>query len=739
MFYWQPGKWVQFAALAALPWGAAAWLNTDSLVSDISTRAAAAAGDWAKVSISGRDATITGSAPSQATADSVVAAIATTYGIRTVDVSGVKVAPPPPPKAEIKPEPLVAPVITEAKIENNLPVITGTWPEGKAKSLDVTVGDKTYSLGKDPELTSSNGDWRLKLATPLAAGAVAITAKNGDGAGTNVSAEKPVELKVEAPPPPVPLAAPTIAEAKIVDNLPVITGTWPEGKAKTLEVTLDNRVYKLGTDPELTSSNGNWVLKPAVPLSPGSYSVTAKDGDGTTTTASAEKPAELKVEAPPPPKVEPLAAPTIEGLQATGDKLTVIGSWPEGPAKTLDIALNDKVYSLGKSPELTSTDGNWTLKLSGLAPGAYTVSASDGNGTETASAVKPLKLAVAEPPPPPPPPPKPLTAPTLDEVKVEPGKPVTISGTWPVGVATGLSVAVNDKVAVLGKNYELLTDTSGKWKLLGSGNLAPGQYNVVVTDTDAAGKTMQATGAFEIAAPPPPPPPKAVPPIAPTVETAMSDSDHPVVKGTWPIAAGNTLQVELDGVIHTLGKDFDLLSDASGKWLLKPAKPVVNGTYDVVAKVTAADGQSSLDASKNELTVAVAPPAPPPAPEQPYDCEGTLAKIAAVFPIRFEFDHADLGSKYQQALGQYAALLNDKRCSALKIQVAGNADYLGSEAYNLGLSENRAKTAVEALVAAKVDSGRLTPIGNGTSKPLDPAHSDDARAKNRRVEFSVLK
>ncbi len=643
MFYWQPGKWAQYALVAALPWGAASWLNTDSLVTDISTRAAAAAGDWAKVSLDGRDATIIGTAPSQAAADSVIAAVGTIYGIRSVDVGGVKVLPPAP-KVEVVP--LAAPTITVAIIENNLPVVTGTWPEGKAKTLDVTVGDKTYSLGKDPELTTANGNWLLKLAAPLSAGAVAITAKDGDGAGAAVASDKPFELKVEAPkvveappppPTPEPLTAPVISEAKIVDNLPVITGTWPEGKAKTLEVTVDNHVYKLGTDPELTSSAGNWVLKPTTPLAAGSYTVTAVDGDGTTTMAAAEKPAELKVEAPPAPKVEAIAAPTIEGVQASGDTATIIGSWPEGKAKTLDVTVNDKVYSLGKSPELTSKDGNWTLKLSGLPAGAYTISASDGNGDQTATAAKGIQLDVAAPPP------------------------------------------------------------------------------------------------------PPPPPPKLAPPAEPTIATATSDSDHPTIKGTWPVAAGNTLQVELDGVTHTLGKDFDLLSDASGKWTLTPTKPVVNGTYDVVVKVTAADGQSTTDTSKGELTVAVAPPAPAPAPEQPYDCEATLAKIAAVFPIRFEFDHADLGPTYQQALGQYAALLNDKRCAALKVQVAGNADYLGSEAYNMGLSENRAKTAVTALTANKVDATRLSAIGNGTSKPLDPAHSNDARAKNRRVEFSILK
>ena len=662
MYYWQPGKWLQFAVSAAVPWGAAALFNTNSLVTDISTRAAAVAGDWAKVSLNARDATITGSAPSQEAADAAINAIATTYGIRTVDISGIKIAPPAPKTAEATPA------------------------EPKAAEPKVAEAPKAAE------------------ATPAA---------------------------------PESLAAPVISEAKIVDNLPVVSGTWPEGKAKTLEVTIDNHTYKLGTDPELSSSGGNWVLKPTAPLAAGNYSVTAKDGDGATSMAAAEKPADLKVEAPPVP--EALAAPTIEGSQASGDQATITGSWPESKAKSLDVTVNSKLYKLGEAPELTSKDGTWTLKLEGLAAGPYTISASDGDGSQTATAVKPLSLEVAAPPPPPPA--MPLAAATVNPINIEPDKPVTITGTWLVGIATGLSVGVNDTVSVLGKDFNLLTDTAGKWKLTEPADLAPGKYTVVVTETGADGKTVQSSGSFEIAAPPPPPPPppKAAPPAAPTIESTKSDSDHPTIKGTWPVAAGNGLQVELDGVTHTLGKDFDLLSDTSGKWTLTPIKPVVNGTYDVVAKVTAADGQSSLDASKDELTVAVAPPPPPPAPEQPYDCEGTLAKIAAVFPIRFEFDHADLGAKYQQALSQYTALLSDKRCAALKVQVAGHADYLGPAAYNMGLSENRAKTVVDALTAAKVDAGRLSSIGLGSSKPLDPAHSNDARAKNRRVEFSIQK
>ena len=648
MFYWQPGKWIQYAIVgAALPWVAGSVLSTDSLVSDVSSRAiTAAGGDWAKVQFDGRDAKLMGDAPSQEAADAAAKAIGTTYGVRLVDISGLKVLPPLPPAAPAAaapaPEPLVAPVISSATLENNLPVVTGTWPEGKAKSLDVTLNDHTFSLGKDPELTSTNGNWTLKLTAPLAEGKFTVTAKDGDGAAASAAAEKPVELVVAPPPPPPapePLAAPTIADVKLDGGIPTVTGTWPEGKATSLDVTLDAKVYSLGSAPELTSDKGNWTLKLTAPLAAGPHSVSVQDGDGKQV-AMADKPIAIVVEAAAPPE------------------------------------------------------------------------------------------------------PKPLVAPTVDAPKVEAGKPVVISGTWPAGIASTLSVTLDGAAAKLGKDFNLLTDASGKWTLTPTADLAPGTHEVVVSVAGADGKSLDAKASFDIPAPPPPPkveakPAPVPPPAAPTIATVASDSDHPVIKGTWVPVPGSTLQVELDGVTHTLGKDYDLLSDTAGKWTLSPTKPVVNGTYDVVAKVTGPDGQSTVDASKGEVTVNVPPPAPAPAPEKPYDCGAALAQITANFPIRFAFDHADLGDTYITDLGNYAKLLTDKRCQAMHVQVSGHADYLGSEAYNQGLSEKRATMVTDLLQKAGVEASRLSAIGLGKTKPLDPAHSDDARAKNRRAEFQA--
>ena len=85
MYQWQPGKWLQFAIVGVgLPYIASAWLSTDSLVSDVSTRAAAAiGGDWAKLKFDGRDATLAGEAASQDALDSAIKAVQGTYGFIT--------------------------------------------------------------------------------------------------------------------------------------------------------------------------------------------------------------------------------------------------------------------------------------------------------------------------------------------------------------------------------------------------------------------------------------------------------------------------------------------------------------------------------------------------------------------------------------------------------------------------------------------------------------------------------
>ena len=55
----------------------------------------------------------------------------------------------------------------------------------------------------------------------------------------------------------------------------------------------------------------------------------------------------------------------------------------------------------------------------------------------------------------------------------------------------------------------------------------------------------------------------------------------------------------------------------------------------------------------------------------------------------------------------------------------------------MGLSERRAEVIVKMLNDAGVDASRISVKALGESEPLDPAETDEARTKNRRVEITA--
>ncbi len=650
MYAWQPTKWLILApVMAGLPLLAAYVTQTSNLVDSLTVKTQKAVGDWSKVQVDGRDVKIEGQVPDQAALDAAVKAAAGTYGVRLVDVTGVKIVPPAP---------LVAPTVTSLTTNQNMPEIKGTWAEGEAKSLAVTLNGKTYTLGTDKELSSTSGAWILKPTAALPDGAYDVSVSESDGASRKADAAAPGKIIVDSVPPAAPALAAPPADAAWPR---AITGTWAEGDATGLSVKLLDKTYSFGTGPALTSDGkGNFSFDPRVDLKPGSYDldVTSTDAAGNATTTTQKAAIVVPEPAPQPAMTQiPQSAPTVDTVPAgTVWPYAITGNWPEEEGSTLTLGFAGQEFLAGKAKELiTSERGRFTFApVIDLKPGSYdlTVKVGDAAGKVTETTV-PAAVVVAEP--------------------------------------------------------------------------APAESAPAVVAPDQPAAAPAAT------APPAPAPEMA----APTIKSATTDSDHPTVKGTWPIATAKDFAVELDGVTHTLGKDLDITSDAAGNWTLTPAMPVVNGTYDIIAQASDDNGKTINDASKDELTVNVAAPPPAPPTDQPYDCKSTLARIAAVFPVRFAYDHSDLKSPFAEAVNQYSALLGDERCLDLKVEVAGHADERGSEAYNQKLSEARAKTVIDALVAANIDASRLNGVGYSKDKPLDPAHTAQAHAKNRRVEFTV--
>lgn len=105
--------------------------------------------------------------------------------------------------------------------------------------------------------------------------------------------------------------------------------------------------------------------------------------------------------------------------------------------------------------------------------------------------------------------------------------------------------------------------------------------------------------------------------------------------------------------------------------------------------------------------------------------------------ILFEFDRAELTEAGQSQVQGKAAILRNN--PGAEISIEGHADEVGTEQYNVDLGMERANAVMEALTGAGISSGRLSAMSHGESDPLTPGRSAEARAQNRRVEFTVTR
>ncbi len=73
----------------------------------------------------------------------------------------------------------------------------------------------------------------------------------------------------------------------------------------------------------------------------------------------------------------------------------------------------------------------------------------------------------------------------------------------------------------------------------------------------------------------------------------------------------------------------------------------------------------------------------------------------------------------------------------LTVEIQGHTDDQGDDQYNAILSQRRAESVQAGLVQRSVDAARLRARGYGELRPLVLATTDEARARNRRVEFRI--
>jgi outer membrane protein OmpA-like peptidoglycan-associated protein len=103
--------------------------------------------------------------------------------------------------------------------------------------------------------------------------------------------------------------------------------------------------------------------------------------------------------------------------------------------------------------------------------------------------------------------------------------------------------------------------------------------------------------------------------------------------------------------------------------------------------------------------------------------------------VLFEFDKADLKPGALRGLSPLVAFV--KEDPNQKIVLEGHTDSIGSDSYNLKLSQQRAEAVQEFLVKNGVLAASITARGLGESYPIAPNDTEAGRLHNRRVQIII--
>lgn len=105
--------------------------------------------------------------------------------------------------------------------------------------------------------------------------------------------------------------------------------------------------------------------------------------------------------------------------------------------------------------------------------------------------------------------------------------------------------------------------------------------------------------------------------------------------------------------------------------------------------------------------------------------------------LYFEYKSSVLMEESYPQLNRVARLMIEN--SDWDVEVGGHTDNIGNANYNLELSGKRAKSVIDYLISKGVPAKRLWWKGYGSTKPISNNTTERGRAKNRRVEFKILR
>jgi len=220
--------------------------------------------------------------------------------------------------------------------------------------------------------------------------------------------------------------------------------------------------------------------------------------------------------------------------------------------------------------------------------------------------------------------------------------------------------------------------------------------------------------------------------------TTSSTGDAPLNQGNWPLcsaigalaggglgaiesstwAAGGAVAGALLGTIICYAQDGDEDSD---------------GVFDRRDRCPGTPAGTSV--GHNGCPLPQYPAAVAEAPAMPVVAQDEVIVLSDLGNVLFAFDSAQLAAEARALLADVSTRLTG--ANLVSVKVVGHTDSVGSDAYNQGLSERRARSVADFLIAQGVPAAKVSIEGRGETQPVADNGNDAGRAQNRRVELHV--
>jgi outer membrane protein OmpA-like peptidoglycan-associated protein len=125
--------------------------------------------------------------------------------------------------------------------------------------------------------------------------------------------------------------------------------------------------------------------------------------------------------------------------------------------------------------------------------------------------------------------------------------------------------------------------------------------------------------------------------------------------------------------------------------------------------------------------------------EKGYPAPEILARERENFefePIYFDHDKSEIRPEHFDYLNEMARVLGG--IHDLRVQVTGHTDAVGTDEYNIGLSERRAKAIKDYFKSRGIEPEKLEIEFKGESQPIDSNSTSQGKQRNRRVDFIFI-